>query len=87
MADIADMLSDSDSDDSDDSGLPFDVEIEKATSISNTASRTSCFGISAMMGFSVSSGQLFLISAYLLKQGGCRAGVHVGRPCGRCWFG
>ena len=29
MADIADILSDSDSDDSDDSGLPFDVEIEK----------------------------------------------------------
>ena len=29
MADIADLLSDSDSDDSDDSGLPFDVEIEK----------------------------------------------------------
>jgi len=29
MADIADIMSDSDSDDSDDSGLPFDVEIEK----------------------------------------------------------
>ena len=29
MADIADIMSDSDSDDSDDSGLPFDIEIEK----------------------------------------------------------
>ena len=53
MADIADIMSDSDSDDSDDSGLPFDVEIEKCekrlqlakTSISSIATittRTQC---------------------------------------------